>query len=78
MRIRQADYLAGITWIGENFLIAGDARIENDFSPAARPLNTRPSSSAKIARASGSCVSGSSKFHRDAAFTVDDIVSDPK
>jgi hypothetical protein len=28
--------LAGITWIGENFLIPGDTRIKNDFSAAAR------------------------------------------
>jgi hypothetical protein len=36
MRIRKADNLAGITWVGENFLVAGDARIKNDFSAAAR------------------------------------------
>jgi hypothetical protein len=36
MRIRQADDLAGIAWIGKNFLIAGYTRIKNDFSAAAR------------------------------------------
>jgi len=28
--------LAGITWVGEYFLVAGDTRIKNDFSAAAR------------------------------------------
>src|SRR5208282_4358236 len=36
MRVRQADDLPGITWIGENFLITGEAGIENDFAAAAR------------------------------------------
>ena len=36
MRIRQADNLPRITWIGENFLITGEAGIENDFAAAAR------------------------------------------
>jgi hypothetical protein len=36
VRIRQADNLPGITWIGEYFLISGEAGIENDFAAAAR------------------------------------------
>ena len=36
VRIRQADDLPGIAGIGENFLIAGEAGIENDFAAAAR------------------------------------------
>ena len=32
--IRQADDLAGVTRIGENFLISGEAGIENDFAAA--------------------------------------------
>jgi hypothetical protein len=36
MRISQADDLPGVTWIGENFLITGEAGIENDFAAAAR------------------------------------------
>jgi len=28
--------LAGITWIGENFLVPGNTGIENDFAAAAR------------------------------------------
>ena len=36
MRIREADDLPRIARVGENFLIAREARIENDFSaPAA-------------------------------------------
>jgi hypothetical protein len=27
--------LTGITWIGENFLVSGEAGIENDFAAAA-------------------------------------------
>jgi hypothetical protein len=34
--IRQADNLAGIAGIGENFLVTGEAGIENDFAAAAR------------------------------------------
>jgi len=33
--IRQTNNLPGVTGIGENFLIAGEAGIENDFSAAA-------------------------------------------
>jgi hypothetical protein len=36
MRIGQADDLAGVTGIGENFLVTGEAGIENDFAAAAR------------------------------------------
>ena len=34
VRIGQADNLARITWIGENFLISGEAGVENDFAAA--------------------------------------------
>ena len=36
VRIRQADDLPGVTWVGENFLVSGEAGIENDFAAAAR------------------------------------------
>ena len=36
VRIGQTNNLAGVTWIGENFLISGEAGIENDFTAAAR------------------------------------------
>jgi hypothetical protein len=36
VRISQADNLAGIAGVGENFLITGEAGIENDFAAAAR------------------------------------------
>ena len=36
MRIGEADNLARVTWIGENFLITGEASIENDFAAPAR------------------------------------------
>ena len=36
MGIRQADNLAGIAGISENFLVTGEAGIENDFAAAAR------------------------------------------
>jgi hypothetical protein len=35
VRICQADDLPGVTWIGENFLIAGKAGVENDFAATA-------------------------------------------
>jgi hypothetical protein len=28
--------LAGVAWVGENFLITGEAGIKNDFAAAAR------------------------------------------
>lgn len=34
VRVGQADNLAGIARIGENFLISREARIENDFATA--------------------------------------------
>ncbi len=36
MGIGEADNLAGIAGVGENFLITGEAGIENDFAAAAR------------------------------------------
>ena len=36
MGIREANNLAGIAGVGENFLIAGEGSIENDFAAAAR------------------------------------------
>jgi hypothetical protein len=35
VRIRQADDLPGIAGVGENFLVTGEAGIENDFAAAA-------------------------------------------
>jgi hypothetical protein len=36
VRVGQTNDLAGITRVGENFLISGEAGIENDFTAAAR------------------------------------------
>jgi hypothetical protein len=36
VRIRQTDNLAGIAWVSENFLVAGEAGVENDFPAAPR------------------------------------------
>jgi hypothetical protein len=36
VRIGEANNLPSITWVGENFLISGEAGIENDFTAAAR------------------------------------------
>jgi hypothetical protein len=36
VRIREADNLACVTWVGENFLVSGKAGIENDFAAPAR------------------------------------------
>jgi hypothetical protein len=36
VRIGQADNLPSIAWVGEDFLITGEAGIENDFAAAAR------------------------------------------
>jgi hypothetical protein len=36
MRICQADNLPGVAGVCENFLITGEASIENDFAAAAR------------------------------------------
>lgn len=35
VRVGEADNLSGVTWIGENFLISGEAGVENSFSAAA-------------------------------------------
>ena len=36
VRIGQADDLPGITGVGKNFLVSGEAGIKNDFSASAR------------------------------------------
>jgi len=36
MRISQTNDLAGVAGVGEDFLITGEAGIENDFAAAAR------------------------------------------
>jgi hypothetical protein len=36
VRIGEADDLPGIAWIGKNFLVTGEAGIENNFAAAAR------------------------------------------
>jgi hypothetical protein len=36
VRISQADNLSGVTGVGENFLVTGEAGIKNDFAAAAR------------------------------------------
>ncbi len=36
MRISQTDDLAGVAGVGENFLISGEAGVENDFATVAR------------------------------------------
>lgn len=36
VRISQTDDLPGIAGVGENFLVTGEAGIENDFAAAAR------------------------------------------
>ncbi len=36
MRVGQANDLPGIAGVGENFLVTGEAGIENDFAAAAR------------------------------------------
>jgi hypothetical protein len=33
--IGEADNLSSVTWIGENFLVSGEAGVENSFSTAA-------------------------------------------
>jgi hypothetical protein len=35
VRVGEADNLSGITWIGEDFLISGEAGIENSFPATA-------------------------------------------
>jgi hypothetical protein len=36
VRVSEADNLPRVTWVGENFLVTGEARIENYFTAAAR------------------------------------------
>jgi hypothetical protein len=36
VRVGQTDNLPGITGVGENFLVTGEAGVENNFSAAAR------------------------------------------
>src|SRR5260370_22010856 len=36
VRVGEADDLPGVTGVGEDFLVAGEAGVENDFSAAAR------------------------------------------
>jgi hypothetical protein len=36
VRISEADNLAGVAGVGENFLVTGKAGIKNDFAAAAR------------------------------------------
>lgn len=36
MRVSKANDLAGVTGISENFLVTGEAGVENDFAAAAR------------------------------------------
>lgn len=43
MWISEADDLPGVARIGENFLVAGEAGVENDFTAAARASAGRTS-----------------------------------
>ncbi len=43
MWIGEADDLPGVARIGENFLVAGEAGVENDFTAAARASARRAS-----------------------------------
>ena len=36
MGVSEADNLPRVTWVGENFLVSGEAGIKNDFAAAAR------------------------------------------
>ena len=36
VRIRETNDLPGVTWVRENFLITGEAGVENNFAAAAR------------------------------------------
>jgi len=44
VRISEADNLAGVTGIGENFLVAGKAGIKNNFAAAAATCARRAAS----------------------------------
>ena len=90
MRIRQADDLARVAGIGENFLIAGETGIENDFAATAAASARRASVKdspvfEREYRANfGVLLQGDflqiascyEIFHFDAAFTVDVDVGD--
>jgi hypothetical protein len=39
--IGQTNNLAGVTWVGKDFLVSGEARIENDFAAPARNRASR-------------------------------------
>jgi hypothetical protein len=41
VRISEADNLPRVTWVGEYFLISGEAGIKNDFAAAARDRTGR-------------------------------------
>jgi hypothetical protein len=60
MRVRQADDLAGITWIGEDFLISGETGIENDFAATtgARTRRTAVKNSPVLERESRAACGG--------------------
>jgi hypothetical protein len=36
VRISETDDLPGVAWVGENFLVSGEASVKNDFPAAAR------------------------------------------
>jgi hypothetical protein len=90
VRIRQADDLARVTWIGENFLVSGETGIENDFAATAGARARRASVKdspvfEREYRANFGVLpqgdvlpsdSFSQSFHFDAAFTVDVDVGD--
>jgi len=41
VRIRETNDLAGVTGVGENFLVSGEAGVENDFAAPARDRAAR-------------------------------------
>jgi hypothetical protein len=89
VRVSEADNLAGIAGVGENFLVTSEAGIKNDFSAVARASARRAAfkyssvfqredrATCELLR---QCVlpNWSSNRHRDAAFTVYEDVSEPK
>jgi hypothetical protein len=89
VRVSKANNLAGIAGVGENFLVTGEAGIENDFSAVARASASRAAlkySSVFQREVRATCEllrqcvlpNWSSTRHRDAAFTVYEDVSEPK
>jgi len=88
MGIGETDDLAGITGVGENFLVTGEAGIKNDFAAVARASARRAAfkySSVFQREDRATCElrqcvlpNWSSNRHRDAAFTVYEDVSEPK